>query len=218
MRWGEGGPKDTSGSKFPELYIPDYGVSLGTQTSRAKSPSQESGRESGTRRRASSPHGPRVRRYPRDTCPRPSPPSAGLRRPRPPAPSSRTARPLSGGAQGPQRAPCRRCTVALPGSRPHLPGDRGHRPLGRPPPLPRPAAPAPLVRTCVWSLAGLGRGRAGLGAGAGSGWARRARAAAAPDSGQGSNSVTEQKAKGPDSQATPLAPSKPRPRRETPTR
>lgn len=54
VRWGEGGPKDTSGSKFPELYIPDYRVSPGTPRSKAKSPSQESERESGTPRRASS--------------------------------------------------------------------------------------------------------------------------------------------------------------------
>ncbi|XP_047701877.1 uncharacterized protein LOC125158621 [Prionailurus viverrinus] len=88
-------------------------------------------------------HGPQVRRDPTATCAHPSPPFSDLQLTQPPAQSARTSRPLSGRAQGSQRAPCRRCRVALPGSRPHLPRDGGDRPLGRLPPFPRPSDPCP---------------------------------------------------------------------------
>lgn len=157
MRWGEGGPKDTSGSKFPKLYIPDYRVSPGTQKSRAKSPSQESGRESGTQRRASStgrgsgatPESPAL------ILPRPSQISSSRspQRTRPEPRAPRVAAPKDPSAPPAAGAGWRSLARSLT-----CPGTAGIGLAAARRPSLAPAIPAPIVRTCLWSLAGLGVG------------------------------------------------------------
>lgn len=205
-----GGPERPAAASFPNSESP-ASASPGRRRSRSKSPQQEAGESPG--RGAGRVRGSREGTIPEApawplpallgslalgarerTGPGPRVPE-GRRAPDPGAP------PVAG-------AGCRSLAPALtcPETEDSASPSATRRPSLARCYLPRSSAPA----------RGTGPGWDGVGPGWGparaANSARQARAAAAPDSGQGSNSVTEQKAKGPDSQATPLNPSKPRPR------
>lgn len=158
-------PKRPAAASFPNSIYLTRG-SPGTQTEQVKVSHASQAR---VRDAASGElRGPRERRDPGGTCPDPSLPFSDPRSTSPQAHPARASRRISRRAQDPSAPPAAGaewCSWASAFTCPEIAGiglSAARRPSLAP------AIPAAIVRTCVWSLAGLGRGRAGMGAGASS--------------------------------------------------